>query len=224
MIGRQIKRSIRKMAYDILNRIIPYVFVIVVASFLGFIVENAWLGIRYGYFDNRGMILPGLLGYGLAIIGVFLVLGTPDHPRFLWMDISIGNKPAQLAYFVFTSAILVSAGEIALGTFVEKYCQIEWWNYSSLPLHIGKYTSVFTSIAFGLMITIFMNSLFFSIMKWAMYINSVILQTVIMILFILLLADFLHEAKYMMKNKRINRRWKISFKTERNKKYYHSTI
>ena len=224
MIGRQIKRSIRKMVYDILNRIIPYVFVIVVASFLGFIVENAWLGIRYGYFDNRGMILPGLLGYGLAIIGVFLILGTPDHPSFLWINLYSRNIVAQFVYYVLSSTVLVSVGEIALGSFVEKHCQIEWWNYSSLPLHIGKYTSVFTSIGFGLMITIFMNSLFLSIMKWAMFINTVILKIMVIVLFILLIADFLYEAKYMMKNKRINRRWKISFKTERNKKYYHSTI
>lgn len=70
------------MKYYILNRVIPYLFIIVVASFLGFIVENVWVGIRYGYIDNRGMILSGLLGYGLAIIGVFYILGTPNHSKF----------------------------------------------------------------------------------------------------------------------------------------------
>ena len=30
----------------------------------------------------------------------------------------------------------------------------------AIPLHIGKYTSVFTSIGFGMMITIFMNHIF----------------------------------------------------------------
>ena len=109
----------------------------------------------------------------------------------------------------YDTVIQVSVGEIMLGTFVEKYCQIEWWNYSSLPLHIDKYTSLFTSITFGLMITIFMNSLFFSIMKWATHINTLFFQTVVMLLFILLIADFIHEAKYMIKNKRINRIWKI---------------
>lgn len=43
------------MKYYILNRVIPYVFIIVDASFLGFIVENVWVGIRYGYIDNRGI-------------------------------------------------------------------------------------------------------------------------------------------------------------------------
>ena len=202
------------MKYYILSRVIPYVFIIVIASFLGFIVENVWVGIRYGYIDNRGMILPGLLGYGLAIIGVFYILGTPNHPKFFGIDLFIEYRAAQFAYYIFASAVLVSVGEIMLGTFVEKYCQIEWWNYSSLPLHIDKYTSLFTSITFGLMITIFMNSLFFSIMKWATHINTLFFQTVVMLLFILLIADFIHEAKYMIKNKRINRIWKIDISTK----------
>lgn len=211
------------MAYDMLNRIIPYVFIIVAASFLGFFVENVWVGLRYGYFDNRGMMLPGLLGYGLAIIGVFFILGTPDHPRFLWINLYSRNIVAQFVYYVLSSTVLVSVGEIALGSFVEKHCQIEWWNYSSLPLHIGKYTSVFTSIGFGLMITILMNSLFLSIMKWAMFINTVILKIMVIVLFILLIADFLYEAKYMIKNKRINKIWKIHVKIENSKKSYQST-
>ena len=202
------------MKYYILSRVIPYVFIIVIASFLGFIVENVWVGIRYGYIDNRGMILPGLLGYGLAIIGVFYILGTPNHPKFFFFFLFIEYRAAQFAYYIFASAGLVSVGEIMLGTFVEKYCQIEWWNYSSLPLHIDKYTSLFTSITFGLMITVFMKSLFFSIMKWATHINTLFFYTVVMLLFILLIADFIHEAKYMIKNKRINRIWKIDISTK----------
>ena len=46
-------------------------------------------------------------------------------------------------------------------------------------------------------------------MKWATHINTLFFQTVVMLLFILLIADFIHEAKYMIKNKRINRIWKI---------------
>ena len=158
--------------------------------------------------------MPGLLGYGLAIIGVFYILGTPNHPKFFFFFFFIEYRAAQFAYYIFAYAGLVSVGEIMLGTFVEKYCQIEWWNYSSLPLHIDKYTSLFTSITFGLMITIFMNSLFFSIMKWATHISTLFFQTVVMLLFILLIADFIHEAEYMIKNKRINRIWKIDISTK----------
>lgn len=42
------------MKYYILSRVIPYVFIIVIASFLAFIVENVWVGIRYGYIETEG--------------------------------------------------------------------------------------------------------------------------------------------------------------------------
>lgn len=51
-------------------------------------------------------------------------------------------------------------------------------------------------------------------MKWATHINTLFFQTVVMLLFILLIADFIHEAKYMIKNKRINRIWKIDISTK----------
>ena len=47
-----------------ISKITPYIIVIVAVSILGFVTENIWIGMRFGYFDNRGMMLPGLLGYG----------------------------------------------------------------------------------------------------------------------------------------------------------------
>ena len=63
-----------------ISKITPYIIVIVAVSILGFVTENIWIGMRFGYFDNRGMMLPGLLGYGMAMVGMFLILGTPDAP------------------------------------------------------------------------------------------------------------------------------------------------
>ena len=68
-----------------------------------------------------------------SLIGVFYILVTPNHPKFFGIDLFIEYRAAQFAYYIFASAVLVSVGEIILGIFVEKYCQIEWWNYSSLP-------------------------------------------------------------------------------------------
>ena len=51
---------------------------IVVSSFIGFVVENLWLWETKGYIDNRNMNLPFLLGYGLACFLVFVLLGTPN--------------------------------------------------------------------------------------------------------------------------------------------------
>lgn len=50
-----------------------------IISFLGFIVENIWLAVTKGYVNNRNMNAPFLLGYGLLVISLFFVLGTPEE-------------------------------------------------------------------------------------------------------------------------------------------------
>ena len=54
--------------------------ILVIASILGYMTENIWVGLRFGYWDNRGMMMPGLLGYGMAIVGLYLILGLPQKP------------------------------------------------------------------------------------------------------------------------------------------------
>ena len=76
-----------------ISKITPYIIVVVAVSILGFVTENIWIGMRFGYFDNRGMMLPGLLGYGMAMVGMFLILGTPGTPQLLWYKLSFENVP-----------------------------------------------------------------------------------------------------------------------------------
>ena len=45
-------------------------------SFLGFLLENIWLAARKGYIDNRNMNTPFMLGYGIAVMGFYFVLGN----------------------------------------------------------------------------------------------------------------------------------------------------
>lgn len=57
--------------------------IVTVISFLGFVVENVWLSMTKGYIDNRNMTLPFLLGYGIAIVLIYLLFGTPEHLKIL---------------------------------------------------------------------------------------------------------------------------------------------
>ena len=89
------------------------------------------------------MNLPFLLGYGIAVVGMYLVLGTPKKGHFL------------LYYsLVF---LFVSLGEIALGFTVEEFCGFYYWDYTNLPMHLTRYTSFFTSLGFSALITLFMR-------------------------------------------------------------------
>lgn len=129
-----------------------------IISFLGFIVENIWLAVTKGYVNNRNMNAPFLLGYGLLVISLFFVLGTPEEMAQWGMFKGIRTKWIRYMLYFVCSFVVVSIGEILLGTIVEKLCGIEYWNYASLPMHITKYTSVPTSIGFASMITFLWES------------------------------------------------------------------
>ena len=62
-----------------ISKITPLLMILVIASILGYMTENIWVGLRFGYWDNRGMMMPGLLGYGMAIVGLYLILGLPQN-------------------------------------------------------------------------------------------------------------------------------------------------
>ena len=61
------------MKYDIYSLGI----MVAVISFLGFSLENLWLSLTKGFIDNRNMNAPFLMGYGLLVVGMYLLLGTP---------------------------------------------------------------------------------------------------------------------------------------------------
>ena len=61
-------KKIRENAY-------PILMMAIVASFIGFVVENAFKIFINGYFDNRYMFLPFLLGYGVFEAALSILIG-----------------------------------------------------------------------------------------------------------------------------------------------------
>ncbi len=127
-------------------------------SFLGFILENIWLALTKGYIDNRNMNLPFLLGYGLAVVALYLAFGIPSEFSFLLPEEA--ETWRRVVIYFLCVMLCVSVGEILLGTATEKLCRIEYWNYSWILLHITKYTSLPTSTGFAALVTFFMEHCF----------------------------------------------------------------
>lgn len=167
----------------------------VLVSFMGFCLENAFLCIGRGYIDNRNMTLPFLIGYGLAIAGFALILGIPQKGDFL-------------RYFVIT-CLAVSAGEITVGKTAEHLLGFFYWDYTNIPLHITRYTSVPTSIGFGALITLFMR-------YWFVPLMAIIAKTPFsnryaagLILTALLVLDFGYSFLIMYRRQAPNLRWRF---------------
>ncbi|MBR3031876.1 MAG: putative ABC transporter permease [Clostridiales bacterium] len=164
-------------------------------SLLGFLVENLWMLIRSGFIDNRNMNLPFLLGYGLAVVGMYLFIGTPKKGHFF------------LYYsLVFT---MVSLGEILLGFTVEEFCGFYYWDYTNLPMHLTRYTSFFTSLGFSAIITLFMYYCYEPVMGYFHSKMTPRRRRIVIALFIVLIVDMLYSFNTMRELGDVYKSWKI---------------
>ena len=192
-----LEKEDRDLKFDA-STIHSLVAVVVVVSFLGYLVENIFLLFKCGFCNNRGMIFPFLLGYGFAILFVYIMFGTPDKPQFFGYKIR-NNINRSLQYYIFL-ALTVGIGEILLGTSVEMFTGIVWWDYTSIPLHITKYTSVPTTAAFALMIFTFMKFFFKPVCGIADYLAKKKKLKILYITFALIIVDFIFSSIYMIKH------------------------
>ena len=186
--------------------------IIAIVSFLGFLVENIWCAFTKGYVDNRSMFFPFLIGYGIAIILIYLILGTPEELRFLKHRVHIESKMVRIVLYLIGVMLCVSIGEILLGKLVEYVCGFQWWNYSKLPLHITQYTSIPTSFAFGALITTFMNFFFEPLIAFFEGWNDTVLKVTATILMVIMVGDFLYAAYKMIKTQGPLIRWRLFLK------------
>lgn len=177
----------------------------VVISFMGFITENVWLLITKGYIDNRSMLFPFLSGYGILVVGFYLLFGTPLEMRF---DLA-GNRAASEFVYYLLAFFTVSIGEILLGTFTEKTMGIIYWDYSWIPFHVTRYTSLPTSMGFALFIVVFMKYLFPHIMDRIALVPANLLGPAAMILFAVICLDTLHSFGVMYKDHSFYSLWRV---------------
>lgn len=189
-----------KIKARILKEILALCVIVLVASLLGYLVETVWVFLRHGYIDNRGMHMPFLLGYGLANLAVFLLFGPPTDPHPLFAPATLSAASLKLLYLA-EIFVAVTVCESAFGNLVYRLSGVEWWNYSSIPLHIGQYTSVPTSIGFTACIYVFLDRFFVPLYDYL--VTTDIEQYGGIILFVTLMAviDCTAALRHMVKYK-----------------------
>lgn len=180
--------------------------VIAIISLMGYLLENTWLAVTKGYIDNRNMNLPFLFGYGLLVVGMYYLFGTPDEMMFFRIPLKVPPAVGRVLYFIL-AAVIVSVCEVALGTAMEKICGIEYWNYTWIPLHITKYTSVPTSVGFSLLITVFMDKYFMNILLKVAEFPEKPSFHIGLVLVLIMLNDMLICYNKMRRNHCLNIKW-----------------
>lgn len=193
----------------LIQKIYALCMIIMIVSFLGFVVENIWIACTKGFMDNRGMFLPFLLGYGLAVVAIYIVFGTPDKLWFLGNVWDIHNAATRKVIYFLIVVVCICIGEMLLGLIVEKVSRFSWWNYSRIPLHITQYTSIPTSMAFSILITTFMDVFFWPVFRYFCSVENKMCIATGFILFICLVLDFLYNGYQIYKQHGTIQRWKI---------------
>ncbi|MCR5787790.1 MAG: putative ABC transporter permease [Bacilli bacterium] len=190
------------------SRVKEDIIMVIIISLIGFCIENLWMLSRNSLIDNRNMYLPFLLGYGLFVILIYYLIGIPNK-IFNKYDFSV---PTSFFIYMVICFILVSVGEIMLGTFIEKTGDFYYWDYTSIPLHFTRYSSVPTSIGFALGITLFMGYVYVPLKNKIIKLSKYIPTFLVVIAFIILLIDFNVSFKNMYTNNGNNIIWTIVFK------------
>lgn len=182
---------------------------VAVISFLGFCLENIWLMVTKGYIDNRNMNAPFLMGYGLLVVGMYLLIGTPEDIALFGTVHADCSKGEKLLVYFLCSFTVVTIGELVLGHLMEKICGIQYWNYNWIPMHITQYTSVPTSIGFAAVITSFMGVCFDPVMEAISMIPFKDAKPLAIVLVLVMSADLLISFGKMRKNRSLNPKWQI---------------
>lgn len=184
----------------------------VIVSFLGYSAENIWLIITNGYINNRNMNLPFLLGYGMAMLAIYLLFGVPSQMTFFSMFSVRTSRRIKIVLYFLCVMICVSVGEIILGAVTERFCSIEYWNYEWLPLHITKYTSIPTSVGFAAMVTFFMDRIFPPLMNVIARVDGKVIHVAAFVLITVLVIDFIYCYGQMIKTNDFYRKWRVSIR------------
>lgn len=133
---------------------VRYFFIgMIVFSFFGFCAENIGRMTVQHIFDCRHQLLPFLFAYGIALLAVYVLIGTPDDLRFFNIRIfkEKNRRNKILSHIIYFSVIFVFilGGEIGVGMIYEKCAGVILWDYSDIPTHITRYTSIITTVLYG---------------------------------------------------------------------------
>lgn len=157
---------------DKLTVLSKYYLIFLVISFIGWLFETIQVSILADQLVDRGFLsLPICPIYGLTIMGIYFLAGTPHEPQGILRNVN-NLIYRYLSYFLISFA-LPTIAEFFVGMFFDKAFNIMLWDYSHLPLNIGGYVCLWISLAWGFAITLLMRIFFPILKRWIFKISDI---------------------------------------------------
>ena len=126
------------MWFDIKNTWPQHLLAAVIISFAGWIYETLLFFVMYGGMYDRGFVtLPLCPIYGITVLAVYVLIGTPQRGGMLLNRMGSGGFRAVL-YFVL-AALIPAAAELVGGEIMERLTGEVLWSYEMFAMRLGKY-------------------------------------------------------------------------------------
>ena len=136
-----------------------YFLLTLLLSFLGWAFEMALVFFMSGKMHDRGfMTMPFCPIYGCSILAAYLIAGTPDEGRGLLRNVD--SRLIRHLLYLGLAFILPSLAELVVGAFFDKLFGVWLWDYSDLPLNLNGYVALPVSLAWTVLLFLFMKFLF----------------------------------------------------------------
>ena len=155
-----------------------WMMMLIMLSLLGFLTENVWSYLATGFIGNRGFFTPFLLVYGLIILIIYIVLGTPTT--------------RTLPLYMIGVFVIFTACEIGYGYGFEALFGYRPWDVSELPLAFTPYACLPISLGFAALIGLFMNVHFTVVLNWFDRLSKkTILRVLAVFLLLVIVGDYI---------------------------------
>lgn len=136
-----------------------YFTLLMLLSFGGWAFETLLMRIIYGGFYDRGfMTLPFCPIYGVSLLTMYFLAGTPDEGRGILQNVQ--GKAARYLLYVLIAFLVPSIAELIVGLFFDKGFGVWLWDYSHQPLNLWGYVCLPVSVAWAMLIFFFMKFVF----------------------------------------------------------------
>lgn len=170
-----------------------YFLLTALLSFLGWLFETTVVYFSLGRYSDRGFLtLPFCPIYGVTLLSAYLLLGTPNEGRGILKRVEDPIR-RSLLYLLFVF-LLPTLAELIVGGIFDRFFKIRLWNYARYPLNYKGYICLPVSLAWAVLIFLFMRLLFPRMKSWISRCPKKFSAALSIVLGVVLIADLILTA------------------------------
>ena len=134
----------------------------VLISFLGWLWEMLYATLILESPNDRGFLIsPFCPIYGFSVIAIYLLFRTPKDMTIIGNEITKKSPILRYLSYCIGAGLFATLFELATGFFFHKLFEVRLWNYQDYFGNINGYVAFFPSLAWGIVITLFMRLIFY---------------------------------------------------------------